>query len=491
VARPRIEYLSREDREYVHEQTVRVLEEVGIGYNTPSAIDLLEEAGARVDHARLTAKLPWELVERCLATAPSEVLLAARDPRHDVVLGDGSVTFCTDGTGTYMYDESTGERTEGSAAALRTVMTLFDALPDIDYAWPSISARDLHPATAGLEIEALSLRWLTKHVQDEVREPAHAGPLLEILEAVAGASMWDRPIFSTIDCTVAPLQHERDMTEATMELAKAGVPVLVLPMPLTGTTSPITPLGTAIVNMAELLSAVVLFQLAQPGCPLVSGVGAAGANMRTGDYLCASPEAALINVLCIEMSRYYGLPVTGSAVTCDAKASNHQAGAEGMLTGMACALAGADSLLAFGLMDGAETVSLAKTMLDCDTVGALKRLLRDDPVDEARALAGDLHGVGIGGHFLAARSTRQFMRAGELWHPRLWRRGPTESHAADELARAAHGQALELLQTHEVPPFPDDVTEVVDDVIERYARASGAPADRVRWREVEALEAGS
>ena len=36
----------RRERDFVHEQVVRVLEEVGIGYNTPAAIELLEEAGA-------------------------------------------------------------------------------------------------------------------------------------------------------------------------------------------------------------------------------------------------------------------------------------------------------------------------------------------------------------------------------------------------------------------------------------------------------------
>ena len=59
-----------------------------------------------------------------------------------------------------MLDDVTGERSEGSAAALRTVMRLFDALPEVDYAWPSISARDLDPLTAGLEIEAISLAQL-------------------------------------------------------------------------------------------------------------------------------------------------------------------------------------------------------------------------------------------------------------------------------------------------------------------------------------------
>ena len=159
--------------------------------------------------------------------------------------------------------------------------------------------------------------------------------------------------------------------------------------------------------MAELLSAVVLFQLAVPGCAMVSAVGSAVAEMRSGLYLSGAPEDGLINVVCIEMSRFYGLRTQGSAVSCDAKACDLQAGAEGMLTGMASALAGADVMLAFGLMDSAQTASLAKTVLDADTVNAIERFMREDPVDETRALMDDLVEVGIGGHFLARKSTRR------------------------------------------------------------------------------------
>ena len=116
MARATLTYLSEADRQFIHEQTARVLAEVGIGYNTPAAIDLLAEAGAEVDRERLRAKLPWELVERCLETCPRQVRLAARVPGNDVVLGDGSLSFCTDGTGTYMFDDVTGRRTEGTAA---------------------------------------------------------------------------------------------------------------------------------------------------------------------------------------------------------------------------------------------------------------------------------------------------------------------------------------------------------------------------------------
>lgn len=483
MARARMTYLSAEEREFIHEQVVRVLEEVGVGYNTPAAVDLLAEAGADVDRERLRARLSWDLVERCLRSAPSQVRLAGRDPAHDVTVGDGSLTFCADGTATYMLDDVSGRREEGSAAWLRRTMRLYDAVPQVDYAWPTISARDLHPLTAGLELEAISVTNFTKHLQDEVRDPAHAAPLIAMFEAVAGGSLWERPVFSTIDCTVAPLQHEREMTEATIAMARAGVPVLILPMPLAGTTAPMTVLGTMIINFAELLSTVVLLQLAQPGCGLISGMGAGAADMRSGLYLCGTPECALMNVIGVEMSRFYGLPCTGSAITCDAKRSNQQAGAEGMLTGVACALSGADTILSFGCADGAQSLSFAKVMLDGDTVDALRRLVREDPIDETRALMDDIVAVGIGGHYLGRRSTREFARAGEVWQPSLWQRGPFDLYEGRALVEEAAARADELLRTHEVPPLPDDVLREIDGIIATYASTVDAPSDRVAWRE--------
>ena len=50
-------------------------------------------------------------------------------------------------------------------------------------------------------------------------------------------------------------------------------------------------------------------------------MGAGVADMRSGLYLCGTPECALMNVIGVEMSRFYGLPCTASAITCDAKAS--------------------------------------------------------------------------------------------------------------------------------------------------------------------------
>ena len=80
------------------------------------------------------------------------------------------------------------------------------------------------------------------------------------------------------------------------------------------------------------------------------------------------------------------------------------------------ALVGADSLIAAGGLDGVQQSSLAKIVLDCDQIGALRRYTRDDPIDEAHALIDDIRAVGIGGHFLGRKSTRRFGRT-EVWRP--------------------------------------------------------------------------
>jgi trimethylamine--corrinoid protein Co-methyltransferase len=315
-----------------------------------------------------------------------------------------------------------------------------------------------------LAMQATVVRNTGKHVQDEVRTPDMVEPILAVYEAAAGAPLRERPVFSVTNCTIAPLQHDREMTEAGLELAARGVPIFVLPMPQAGTTGPMSVLGTCIVHMAELLSAVVLYQLAAPGCALIAGVGAAVADMRSGGYISAAPEIGLINLTCLAMSKRYGLPTQATGISPDAKVSDFQAGSEGGMTGLVAALAGADSLIAAGSLDGVQSSSLAKLVLDDDQLGAIRRYLREDPIDETASLMDDILEVGIGGHYLARRSTRQAART-EIWRPRIFQRGSYADVGSRSVVQAAAERAEELLATHDVPPLAPEAEAAIDEVL--------------------------
>lgn len=472
MAKARITYLSPAEKDFLHEKTLEVLADVGIAYNTQQAIDLLEQAGAEVDRETLRAKLTWDLIEPCLKTVPDTVLLAGRRPEDDRVLGEWPLHTTTDGIQTYVYDDLTGERREGTSADLAAFVKLGDALSEVDAIWPSPQASDLDAYSLPVMWQAISIRNTGKHIQDEIREPHLVEPILAMYEAAAGASLRARPIFSVTNCTIAPLQHDRDMTEAALKMVKRGVPIFVLPMPQAGTTGPMTLAGTCILNMAELLSAVVLFQLAEPGCALISGVGSAVADMRTGGYVSASPEIGLINMICVEMSKYYGLLTQSTGISADARAPNFQAGSEGGMTGLCAALVGADSLIATGAFDGVQTESLAKAVLDNDQLGALRRYIREDPIDASTALMADIAEVGIGGHFMGCRSTRAFARS-EVWRPQVFQRGAADDRSGPgtSLIEEAVERARYLLATHSVTPLPPDADAEIDAIVARHEAA--------------------
>jgi len=471
VARAHLSLLSTRDKELVHEQTVRVLEEVGIGFNSARAIALLEAAGAPVDHHKLTARIPRALLERCLATAPRRVVMAARDPARDVVLDDGEpLACCADGEGCLVMDDATGDVRDATLQDVRDATRLYDALPEIDFLWTSLTTGELDPVVAPLALDAIALRESSKHLQSvSPKAPAMVPALLDMLEAVAGATLAERPIYSLILCTIAPLQHDPETTDACLELCRHGVSLCVMPVAQMGSTSPMTILGTTIITMAEMLSAVVLYQLAAPGCAIIHGPLPGASDMRSGLYVGGAPEVGLANLACVEMSRFYGMPVIGSGSTTDAKGVDFQAAAEDTLLWLSVAAAGADGLVAASFIDGSQILSPAKIVLDADALGMLKRFLRETEIGESTALFDDIAQVGIGGHYLAQKSTSRFARAGELWQPRVFRRGSFAAHRGTTLVQDASERAREILARHEVLPLPDDVDRHLEKVIAGYA----------------------
>jgi len=79
----------------IHLATLEVMEKTGLYVGTDEAMDILEGGGAKVDREKKIAKFPSYLVEDCIRSAPHKIVLYGRAPKHDVVLEDKRVNFCT------------------------------------------------------------------------------------------------------------------------------------------------------------------------------------------------------------------------------------------------------------------------------------------------------------------------------------------------------------------------------------------------------------
>ena len=71
------QFLSEDEQLKVHERSIQILEEVGVQFLSEKALGVLEKNGAKVDYSEKLAKIPRELVDQALATAPKSFVLGA------------------------------------------------------------------------------------------------------------------------------------------------------------------------------------------------------------------------------------------------------------------------------------------------------------------------------------------------------------------------------------------------------------------------------
>lgn len=445
--------LTRQEIDRIHEHSLDLLERVGIDYKTPQALQVLEKFGCPVDYERNWASLPREVVEWALQQAPRVVKLCARDPERDVVLDGRRPHHTTDSQGTQVIDLESGELHDSTAKDLEKGFLFSDALDRIEIVNVMISASDVPGHLRNLRHYALAFSQTSKHVRSGVHHAGEVPFLVEMVKAVTGDDSF-RPIFSAVDCTISPLMHDGPMTEACIALAKLNVPIMVYPMPLAGGTSPVTISGTILLHNIEFLSGLVLFQLVNPGTPIIYGTGASQLDMQTGRYGGSADGQGLGLGLC-EIARFYNLPVNLGGLSTRSQSLDAQYGFEAISHGLLAYLAGADEIYSIGLLGDAQILSYEKMVLDNHLAHQLEAIVKPIQVDEAHLQVDLIEQVGIGGHYLKSPETRDFTHREYI---PVW--PPVDKTMLD----LAHEEALDIYHNHRPPPLPAGADKKLENI---------------------------
>jgi len=455
----------------IHQSALELLQDVGVKYGSRLAEELLCDSGQRFEPRSGAMHIEPDLVERCLNQLPRRVHLAARDQKRDVVLGSGKIHTCLDGQGSFTLDPDSGQRRPSTLADLVSVTKLSDALDTIDFYWVPVVPSDVPDSVRTLVEVATAFTHTSRHVQHEIKHPAQVPYLLEMLDALLGDRRRhaSRPIYSVVCCPVSPLQHEPEMTDACIEMARNDVPICLMPMPLAGATAPVTLAGTLVMTYAEFLSGVVLYQLVRPGCPMILAIGSTILDMRTGLYSAGAPELGLLNIAMTQMGRHFRVPVMTQGLVSDAKAPGAQAAYEKALNGLSAFLAGCDAVNGLGLLDSHQLLAFEQLVIDDEITSMVRRQARGFELDSDHLMLDLIREVGIGGHFLGQRRTLEHLKRGEHFNPKLSFRGSYEAWREcqyDEI-RAARERVQHLLKEHEVAPLEPEVERALRETIVR------------------------
>ncbi len=302
--------LTDDEVEEIHLATLEVLEYTGIFVELAEALDLLEAGGARLDRQKKIVKIPPWLVEEAIRSAPASIILAGRQPRHDLVLGTRRVHFTNFSEGVMVVDPFSGERRQPHKADLADAARLIDYLEDVDFCEKALGAHEVDQRSAPLHNAEAILPNTTKHCAFGPGNGRLLKKIIQMAAVIVGSEekLKERPIVSFTTCPVSPLKLVKECCEIIIESARSGMPCNILSMAMAGATGPVTLAGTLVTHNAELLGGITLHQLAGKGAPVIYGSSTTAMDLRLGTASVGTPEAALISGAVARLARRYEVP---------------------------------------------------------------------------------------------------------------------------------------------------------------------------------------
>jgi trimethylamine--corrinoid protein Co-methyltransferase len=469
------QFLSEDEKHRIHDDSLRILSQIGVAFPSEKALKILADNGAVVDRDERVAKLPGEMVDQALKAAPGSFVLGARNPEFDFPLPSSYTGYTLDGTATFATDFETGERRTALTKDMIDGLRIFEEMPLAAVAWPPVWCGDAPPHSGTTRANLTSFIHSSKHLQNELLHPREVPYLIDAMVAILGSedAIEERKIFSLVYCTLPPLSHAGEMCDAYLELAQYRIPILPLPMPCAGSTGPASLYSNTAVANAESLSALVLFQMAEPGTPIIYGHAGGVANFNLGTFLEGAPESSLINGALGEMARHYGLPNTQCGCLTDAKQPGGQAVLEKALSTLPLVSNGVDLIQGTGELDTSQLLLLEQIVVDHEIACLCKRFRDGIEVSDAKDYFADVAAAGPGGHFLARPNTLKACRSEEFFMPTLCDRNSYEmwqEMGQPDIYDKARQKVEEILSSPPKRPLPDDVVGKLEEIMRKADR---------------------
>jgi len=338
-----------------------------------------------------------------------------------------------------------------------------DALPVVSFFWPLVSAQD-YGKTAPLHECHAGLTNTLKHVRGGTTvHPKLAPAIVEMATVVAGSEAERRrrpPICANI-CTIAPLAQDTHGIETALVYAQAGIPTSFMAMPTMGSTAPASVLGSLLVGDAEVVSAMVLMQLAHPGAPVFHSIITSLMNPRTGGYIGDVPLP--VSLIAVQLAHAWNVPsLGGGSFSSDAPDIGWQSAYEAGFGSVQIPLAGGEICGYVGLMNSSMILYPEQIILDAEIAMNVYDTYKKFEFKNLEVDLEVIKAVGPRGHYLRQKHTRK--------HIRDFRYSPIFHQLdAEGNLRQPHEMAIEefnkIYNTHQPEPLSEPVRKELDRIL--------------------------
>lgn len=383
----------------MHDQALRVLEELGIKVLLEEARDLYAAAGARVDDDMVF--IGRDIVEAALVTTPSSYTINARNPQRSQVFEPGAMLFMAGAGCPHASDLERGRR-PGSLQDFTETLQLQQCFDAIHMLGPSSEPQDVPAHLRHYNMMRAQMAVSDKPLFTYSRG---SGQVEDALKMIAiGHGLSDDELFGNIWCTTiintnSPRLIDRPMAQGLIDFARAGQFSIVTPFCLAGAMAPVTVAGALVLQHAEAMAAITLAQLAKSGAAVCYGGFTSNVDMKSGAPAMGTPEHVKMILGGGQLARHIGLPWRCASGTASTSADMQSAGEthNGL---WACAMANATvTVHAAGWLESGLTFGYEKFINDMEAVQTIAELCTPAEADDGALAWEALEAVQPGGHF--------------------------------------------------------------------------------------------
>jgi trimethylamine--corrinoid protein Co-methyltransferase len=460
-----MEIISADQVETIHQASLKILKEIGLRVESETALNLMTDMRADVDHANQHVKFDPELIEEMLQGIPSEFTIHARNPQKTVRMGGNSIVFASVCGPSFVSDLDNGRRA-ASKTDMENFVKLSGSLNVLHHEGGSgPEPLDLPPDSRHLDMMYAQITLTDKGWQPSWLNTAKRArdciEMAKIALQTDDAGLRERPAIIGGLNTNSPLLFDEGQADGMRVFAAAGQPVHITPFTLAGAMAPATVAGAVTLQNAEALGCIALTQAAVRGSPTFYGHFTSNVDMRTGSPAFGTPEYAQSVIISGQLARRYNLPLRSSNTTAS-PCVDLQATYESDMSINACIQAHVNNVMhAGGWLEGGLTCSFEKLILDAELLQMQTAFLQPVNIDTDSLGIDAIAEVGPGGHFFgSAHTLERYENA--FYQPMLsdWRNFETwQEDGAKTATQRANEIWKRILHEYEKPPIDPAIEE--------------------------------